>query len=321
MNALRARDLLSHITTDEDYGKSMMAKLPLEEAIAVEEDLLNTCIKEANDKKNANDAAFFSDIKDAFRGIVLDKIRNADRLWIIYSDVTGYPYTVDGDMLVVYDYSQYSQVTDRLNEMGYLAFLSLADTQTFANEVSHMYRNGYKNIRFVGGSSLPFVAAREELYSYEQFMSDDYVTNPALSQAMIALFQETGKTFQVEEGAPAEAFKEMLQKREKEFVTAVKNAEYMVPCVKKENGDEVELSFQYMDITEHAAHEEGESVIAIPAFTDGFEMNKCYPDKYENMLCTFNELLNTVKELGASGIIINPLGIGHYMPLATMEML
>ncbi|EEC57636.1 hypothetical protein BACPEC_02148 [[Bacteroides] pectinophilus ATCC 43243] len=58
MNSLRAQDILKHITGDEDYGVAMMQKLPLDEAIAVEGDLLNACIKEADEKKNANDAAF-----------------------------------------------------------------------------------------------------------------------------------------------------------------------------------------------------------------------------------------------------------------------
>ena len=321
MDALRAQDLLRHITGDEDYGKAMMEKLPLDEAIAVIEDLLNVCIKQADEKKNANDAAFFSDMKKAFRPIVIDKIRNAEHLWVVYSDVTGYPYSVDRDMLVVYDYTQSKTITDRLNAQGYLAVLSLVTPEQFANEISHMYRNGYKNIRFVSGNGTPFIVAREEIYPYEQFMKEDYITNPALSQSMIALFQETRKTSKVESGAPEEAFREMLEKREKEFITAVKNAEYMVPCVKQDNGDEVEISFQFIDITERVESKDGEPVIAIPAFTDGFEMNKCYPGQYENMLCTFDELLDTINELGASGMIINALGISQYMDTDTLKII
>lgn len=321
MNSLRAQDILKHITGDEDYGVAMMQKLPLDEAIAVEGDLLNACIKEADEKKNANDAAFFGDMQEAFRPIIIDKIRNESHLWVIYSDVNGYPYDVDGDMLVVYDYNKSKEITDRLNAQGYLAVLSLATPEQFANEVAHMYRNGYKNVRFVGGNETPFIVSREELYPYDKFMKEDYVTNPALSQAMIALFQETRKTSKVEEGAPEEAFTRMLKKREEEFVTALKNAEFMVPCVKTENGEEIEISFQYLDITEQIGSDNGEKVIAIPAFTDGFEMNKCYPGKTEDMLCTFDELVATVVELGASGIIINALGISHYMSVKTLEAL
>ena len=51
MNSLRAQDILKHITGDEDYGVAMMQKLPLDEAIAVEGDLLNACIKEAERKE------------------------------------------------------------------------------------------------------------------------------------------------------------------------------------------------------------------------------------------------------------------------------
>ena len=93
----------------------------------------------------------------------------------------------------------------------------------------------------------------------------------------------------------------------------------MVPCVKQENGDEVEISFQYIDITERVESKDGEPVIAIPAFTDGFEMDKCFPGQYENMLCTFDELIDTINELGASGMIINALGISQYMDTDTLK--
>ena len=87
------------------------------------------------------------------------------------------------------------------------------------------------------------------------------------------------------------------------------------------NGEEIEISFQYLDVTEQIGSDNGEKVIAIPVFTDGFEMNKCYPGKTEDMLCTFDELVATVVELGASGIIINALGISHYMSVKTLEAL
>ena len=45
------------------------------------------------------------------------------------------------------------------------------------------------------------------------------------------------------------------------------------------------------------------------------------PGKTEDMLCTFDELVATVVELGASGIIINALGISHYMSVKTLEAL
>lgn len=321
MDALRAQDLLRHITQDEDYGMAMMEKLPLDEAIEVTEDLLNVCIKQADEKKNANDAAFFSDMKKAFRPIVLNKIRNAERLWIVYTDVTGYPYSVDKDMLVIYEYSQAKEITDRLNAQGYMISLSLVTPEQFVNEISHMYRNGYQNVRFVNAGKTPFIASREELYPYEDLIKEDYITNPALSQSMIELFQETRKDSKIESEAASEAFKEMLQKREREFITAVKNAEYMVPCVKNENGDEVEISFQYIDITERVGGSEDNPVIAIPAFTDGFEMDKCYPGQYENMLCTFDELISTIRELEASGMIINALGISQYMDIETLSQI
>ena len=39
----------------------------------------------------------------------------------------------------------------------------------------------------------PFVVEREELYPYEEFFKDDYITNPGLQAAMLNYFQEFRK--------------------------------------------------------------------------------------------------------------------------------
>lgn len=321
MDAQRAQDLLRHIMRDEDYGKAMFDKLPLDDAIAVEEDLLNSCIKGANEKSNANDSAFFTDIKEAFRPLLLDKIRKADHLWMVYSDVTGYPYSVDGDVLVIYDYAGSKAVVDRLNGLGYRITLSAMDPVGLEVEVSHMYRNGYKNIRFISDNATPFIASREEIYPYERFLKEDYVTNPGLSQAMISLFQETRKEMEVPKGAPEEAFKQMIMKRQQEYILNLKGSEFMVPCVKSGNDEEEEISFQCIDVTDRVSEKNGEPIIAIPIFTDGFEMEKCYPGQYEDVLCTFEEIVDTVDELGASGVIIDALGISQYVSTETLKQI
>ena len=39
------------------------------------------------------------------------------------------------------------------------------------------------------------------------------------------------------------------------------------------------------------------------------------------MLYNYKELLKSVKELGASGIIINPLGVSYYVPVEIMKQI
>ena len=82
---------------------------------------------------------------------------------------------------------------------------------------------------------------------------------------------------------------------------------------------EVSIAHHFIDVTDRLEHKEDEQVIAIPAFTDGFEMDKCYKGQYENMLYTYKELVEAIDELGASGAIFNPLGISYYIPLETLK--
>ncbi len=44
-----------------------------------------------------------------YRKIVVDKLLNADHLWTIYCDSTGYPYMVDDDIVVLYDYTNHAR--------------------------------------------------------------------------------------------------------------------------------------------------------------------------------------------------------------------
>jgi hypothetical protein len=103
------------------------------------------------------------------------------------------------------------------------------------------------------------------------------------------------------------------------MLNAMVNSEYMVPCVKEETEEEVSIAHHFIDVTDRVKHKEDEQVIAIPAFTDGFEMDKCYKGQYENMLYTYKELVEAIDELGASGAIFNPLGISYYIPLETLK--
>lgn len=314
MDIRRAQDLLRHITQDKDFGISILDKISVGECIYILSRMLPECVKKAVAENKENDIGYFSDMIMKYRPIVLEKIRQAPHLWVLYSDLTGYPYMIDGDMIVLYDYTRHAEIENRLNRAGYQVDFRSVEPIDFKNEVGHMYRNGYKKIRFMDGKEEPFTVEREELYVYEEFFSDDYITNPGLEAAMIDFFQEFRKE------APKAQREDMLKRREDQMIDAMRNAEYMVPCVKEEHDNEVEISHPFIDLTDRVSDKkEGEQVIAVPVFTDGFELDKCYEGHHENMLYQYDELVKLIEELGASGILINCLGVSYYMNQALMK--
>lgn len=315
MDARRAQDILRHITNDEDYGAAMFEKISVAEAVEVLTKLLPGCVEKAQNENSINDAGYFSQMIQRYYPLVLDKIKNAERLWIAYSDNTGYPYIIDGDMFVLYDYANHAEFEKKLNAAGYQVALESVASTDFRNEIAHMYRNGYEKVRFTDGKCEPFVVAKEDLYEFEDFFSEEYMTNPGLQRTMIEFFQEFRKKSVVDSGR-----EQILKKREEAMLHTMLHAEYMVPCIKEESEEVVEISHPFIDLTDRIQDkEEGERIIAIPAFTDGFEMDKCYEGHHENMLYQYDELVNLVEELGASGIIINCLGISYYMKLELMK--
>lgn len=315
MDARRAQDILRHIMNDEDYGAAMLEKISVAESIYVITKMLPDCVKKAQEQDNLNDAGYFSTLLDKYYPIVMEKIKSAEHLWVVYSDTTGYPYMIDGDMFVLFDYANHAEIEKKLNAAGYQVALESVNPEGFRNEVAHMYRNGYEKIRFIDGKCEPFVVGKEELYVYEQFFNDEYMTNPGLQRAMIEFFQEFRKDTAMDSGR-----EQILKKREDAMLRTMLHGEYMVPCVKEETADTVEIAHPFIDLTDRIKDkEEGERVIAIPAFTDGFEMDKCYEGHHENMLYQYDELVNLVEELGASGMVINCLGISYYMKLELMQ--
>lgn len=307
MTEKRAKELLRHIAEDKDYGAKMMESISLSESIYVVGKILKTCMNEAEEKGKDTDATFFAQMMDRFRPIVLDKIRNVKKVWVVYCETTGYPYDLDKDILVLFDHVNQKTIIDDLKKSGYVVTLLDEDSIVLKNEVGHMYRNGFKNIRFIDGVCEPFVVAREELYGFEEFYKDDYITNPGLQETMISFFQEFRKYDEFELNGT------IITKREERMIGEMINAEYMVPCIKNETEDEVEISHPYVDMSQRLQSEEGRPIIAIPAFTDGYELDKCYNGTLETMLYSFKELSSLITEIGADGIVFNCMGVGYFM--------
>ena len=313
MDQTKIQDIVRHITKDEDYGVGMMEKLTLADAVEVMTQMLPTLKQRAKEKGSSNDLTYFNRIEKIYEKVMADKLRNAEHLWVVYCSTTAYPYMIDDDIMVLYNNKNASLIEKKLKLSGYEVSVGVENKEQFGMELCHMYRNGYKNIRLTDGDKNEYVIPREVFGTYEEFFRDDYVTNPGLQNAMIAYFQEFRKN------TDKESIAQILDKRENNMLRVMVNSEYMVPCVKEETDAEVSIAHHFIDVTEQVTHKDGEQVIAIPALTDGFEMDKCYKGQYENMLYSYKELVEAIEELGASGAIFNPLGISYFIPLETLK--
>lgn len=308
MNGTRAQDLLKRIMSDDDYGIAALKKATLEEAVFMVANVLPECLKKAQWENNSNDVAFFGTAISCVRNLVVKRLKDAEHLWIAYSDLTGYPYMVDKSMVVMYDYTNHQNIEKKLSDAGYRIAMGVVTADVFKNEVGHMYRNGYETVIFTNGSDVYFKVDRGELYEYEDFFTEDYITNPGVQIAMIDYFQEIRKSNKIA------AMADMIERRESRMMNVLVNGEFMVPCIKEETADSIEISHPFIDLTEAVKGSDSkEQVIAVSVFTDGYEMDKCYQGHRENMLYKFEELKGLVEELGASGIVINYMGISFYM--------
>lgn len=304
MDTQKARDMLRHITRDEDNGLAALRALSIADAVEVYTIMLPVCIEEAISVENDNDERYFNQIKEMTYAVILEKLETAPKRWVVYDGSTGYPYMVGNSMIVIYDFLARDMVLEPLIKMGYQVSLMAETAEEFRNEIGHMYRNGYSAIQFVGSTAKTFVAKKEDFAAYEEFYNDDYITNPGLQAAMIRFFQENERVV----GDNAKDT-ELLEKMRAELTEQYIHAEYMVPCAKIETEDEITFAHPPIDLSnEIVGNDSTEPVIAIPAFTDGCEMDKCYTGERENMLYNINQLKDLIDELGVSGVVINYLG-------------
>ena len=103
MDSIKAQDIIRHIFKDEDKGVAYVTGLSITDGVEVLTKVLPELIKKAQEKNNVNDEGYFNEIGNVYRKIVVDKLLNADHLWTIYCDSTGYPYMVDDDIVVLFD--------------------------------------------------------------------------------------------------------------------------------------------------------------------------------------------------------------------------
>lgn len=311
MEQKRAQELLKIIINTDDYGVSELEKAELSEAVYMAAKVLPECLQAASDRRKDNDVAYFAAALREVRACVIDRLKSEDELWVVYSSLTGYPYYVDGCLVVLYNYENRKGIEDVLMKAGYEVETGSVTSQTFKYEIGHMYRNGYDTVIFADGTEVMFKVSREEIYAYEDYFDDEYVMNPDLQAAMISFFQEARKT------QPKEERMEMLTTRENKMFKVMVNSEFVVPCIKEEKEDEIEVAHPFIDLARE--NDSPEPIIAIPAFTDGFEMNKCYGDHRDNMIYKYRDLMDLVEELGAAGTVINFMGQKFYMDLPLLK--
>ena len=107
----------------------------------------------------------FSKMTENYRALIIDKIKEENLLWIAYTDLTGYPYMIDGDMIVIYDFAAAKQIEADLNKAGYRVTFGNVDKDAFKTEIAHMYRNGYKENPFYGWKDGTFCCRKRRVIS------------------------------------------------------------------------------------------------------------------------------------------------------------
>lgn len=299
----------------DEIGKEFLLK----EEICVEE-LKKLEIQEINfliqtsyyfiDNKKYEDIDFNKKIK-IFMNILIDKIREANELYIAYDKNTNYPYIDSFGKAWLFSKEEFAKNTE-----GYfIKQLIMLDMKKITSEE---IMNVFYNCHLLGIEKLTV----DNGQYYVDINRDDIlpppdlsdipeinipVTNPKLQNAMVRFFQRLYSKNNYE-GKERD-----LQRLEDKMLAEVVDAKYLLPMqlkgINKEDQEKQgEVKLNKGAIMEFAALADNNNEEWAAAFTDWVEFEKAYDKNiWKGNIVTYDDLLSISKEM--KGIVINYRGI------------
>lgn len=312
----RCNELLQRIFKDGDHGHSMMEEVSLSENIFILGYIENVIMPDLKNKGNEKDYMWFYSTMALYRKIFHDKIMKMDRLWRVMLKTTGLPFMNRGceHILVCDNYKD--KVIEDLKNIYYEVDVIEISNEVFKDELSELYRRGYKGMCFSDGVQRPYYISRESLVNFDEVAASGYLINPETQYSMAAFFQEMRRNVNYE-GA-----EKIRQNLENAMINSIIKTRFVIP-IKKYNVNQAELPV-YIS----SEHKEKETVIpGIYVFTDKIELsavkekNLDLNDGWDIYTYDFQQLMKLLDEAHISEICINCGSINFKLNKKSLEVL
>lgn len=305
----------------DEIGKEFLLKeeICMEELKKLEIQEMNFLIQTSYyfiDNKKYEEIDFNKKIK-IFMGVLIDKIKESNELYIAYDKNTNYPYIDSFGKTWLFSKEEFAKNA----EDYFIKQLIMLDMKKITSEE---IMNVFYNCHLLGIEKLTV----DNGQYYVDINRDDIlpppdlsdvpeinipVTNPKLQNAMVRFFQRLYSKNNYE-GKERD-----LEKLEDKMLNEVIDAKYLLPMQlkgvdKEDQKKEGKLKLNKGAIMEFAALADNNNEEWAAAFTDWVEFEKAYDKNiWKGNIVTYDDLLSISKEM--KGIVINYRGI----PLSLSE--
>ena len=277
------------ISPDQDEIMGAIKELPIDDIIIIyansqlsfDKGFFVDVNKEALEQGKPIAKKFF-DATLRIRGILIEKLKTADTLWVLYDKTTKSPFITHSDEVLMF--TEKDKADEGLNiclQNGRTTFkISEINNNAEVFFTKAAYMNGVKGFVINPDGPYPFTFKREEIVSDPNNsipLPNRPITNPDFFRA-VAKFQQELYDF-----GEYENKKETLRGLKDEIATALQNARFLVPAKglpvngieeAAKNGEKSTISIPYL-----SKPVGGENITYTPVFTNWDEFRKVYSEE------------------------------------------
>ncbi len=253
----------------------------------------------------------------ALKSEVLNRVRDAEKLYVLVDTTTGYPYLDFGNVCLYLDKNMADAVVAIYAKQ--MRKLTVREARGENIEAGSEQKGFLDYLYFVGMERMVLDAgyyrmrfARTEIVAPHNITGEkgQPPTNPGIAYAITDFLEEARWPVKYDKRL------EVLQGKEAVMLTQIMKGTFMVPLTHegpvevKENGQlvfgkDTKISFPILK------NAEGKTVQ--PVFTDGIELSKAFPKgKFEAGIFAFNDVLRMIQD--KDGMVINPKGQNLVLP-------
>lgn len=246
-----------------------------------------------------------------FLGVLKDKIKDAESLFIAYEKRTGYPYLDPEGRVWMFSKEEYAaNAEDYFRQQLLMLEMKKLEREEIMKTLGEFHILGIRRIIMDNGQYM-IELDRDELLPPPDFSDTPEisipVTNPGLQHALISFFQtmSSGQSF--------EGKQQLLQHLEGRMLDEVIQAKYLLPMQLKEQSpstpnEQGMTTLKEGTILHFAVLGGKEDSSWLPVFTDWLEFEKAY-DKtvWSSNIVTYEDMIALSESM--DGIVVNYRGI------------
>ncbi|KHD37497.1 hypothetical protein NL50_04790 [Clostridium acetobutylicum] len=279
-------------------------------ALEIQEIIFLICSARFFKSKQTIASNIFKEKIEIFMKVLLEKIRNANELFIMYDENTDYPYIDSKDRVWIFSKQEYAVVVKNyFVKQSIRLKVKRVNKQCILDNFNNLHRLGIKKI-IVDNGQYKVEIDREDIlpppHIGNTMLINIPIENPKLQYSMIKFFQNLYSKDEYE------GKQEFIHDLERKMLDEIVSAKYLVPvkvgtAAPIISREQVKTILNKKD-TEFASIVDKDDTTWLPAFTDWEEFEKVYhKNMWRGYITSYDGLMKLCFKM--HGVVVNCSGV------------